>query len=355
MRHALACGIVLCALCLVNIGLAQNNNQSKDQSKTQAVPLAALGDLELAFAPVQATDRVPGAALRGVVGARSGEAYRVLLPRIAHRAVFQLSPGEQVQSGDPVVRLEGPEIHHWKLEFDAVEARYETARRRYVESRALHADGALPAERWTAIQDRYFELSLEYEHMQHFRDLLIEPATDDDETLLVGSPAAGVVSFDSRSSSHAEGAELFSVISADALRLQVETPADRAGDLLTLNVEDCSLALASVDRSARNFFVAAWSEALDGDCSWPLGTILSVQPHYAQEALVVPRSALFQWQREPHVFVHAGDRLLATPVTLLADTENGYAVAVDTALAGAELLTASVSAVQGILLGLGSE
>jgi len=322
-------------------------------ARAQEVPLSALGDLALTYADASTLDRVPGAPLRGVVRARGGEDYRVLLPRTAHRATFVVVPGQPVAAGDPVVRLEGPEIHHWALEFEAITDRYALAETRYQRNKPLYADGALPAERWTAIQDSYLETGLEYEHMRHFGELLLPD--DDEDTLLVGAPIDGLLQFDSRAPAREERAVLFSVIPGDALRLQVEVPVDRAGDLRSLTVGDCQLSIASLDRAADGFFVAAWSAPLAGACRWTPGTVLSVRPAYGADALELPRAAVFQWQREPHVFVHDGDRLQARPVTVLADTAGGYAVAREPGIAASRVLISSVSAVQGILLGLGSD
>ena len=322
-------------------------------ARAQDVPLASLGDLALRFAPATAIDRVPGAPLRGVVRARGGEDYRVLLPRTAHRATFVAVPGQHVAAGDPVVRLEGPEIHHWELEFEAITERHALAEARYARNRPLYEDGALPAERWAAIQDSFLELSLKHEHMRHFGELLLPD--DDPDTLLVGAPINGLLHFDSRTPARSEREVLFSMVPDDALHVQVEVPVDRAPSLRDLAVDNCALSIASIDRAAHGFFVAAWSEPLSGDCRWTPGTVLSVNPRYSADALVVPRAAVFQWQREAHVFVRDGQRLHARPVTVLGDTAEGYAVARDPGLADSEVLVASVSAAQGILLGLGSE
>ena len=338
----------LVAQCLVATGLVATG-----PARAQDVPLSALGDLALAYGEASVLERVPGAPLRGVVRARGGEDYRVLLPRTAHRATFVAVPGQRVAAGDPVVRLEGPEMHHWALEFEAIADRYSLAETRYERNKPLYADGALPAERWAAIQDSFLATSLEYEHMRHFGELLLPD--DDEDTLLVAAPIDGMLRFDSRAPAREERAVLFSVIPDDALRLQVEVPVDRAADLRTLTMGDCKLAIDSLDRAADGFFVVAWSVPLAGDCRRTPGTVLSVRPGYRAEALELPRAALFQWQREPHIFVRDGDRLHARPVTVLADTAGGYAVAREPALVASRVLISSVSAVQGILLGLGSD
>jgi hypothetical protein len=319
----------------------------------QELPLQALGDLEVAFATLQPTDRVPGPPLRAVVRARSGEAYRVQLPREANRVSFLAGNGEPVRRGEPVVRLEGPEIHHWRLEYEAVGQRLQTARSRYERNQSLYADGALSADRWTEIEDRFLDLKLEYEHMRHFAELLHDGS--DEHVLLVGTPQDGVVIYRSGQVAAAAGATLFEIIPDKALRLEVQAPASRAAALRTLQVADCRLPVTAVDRAAQGFFVTAWSAPLDEACPWPPGTVLSARPEYAEDGLLVPHKALFQWQREPHVLLRTGDALSARRVVLVADTEQGYAIEADDALAGREVLIRSVSAAQGMLLGLGSE
>ena len=78
-----------------------------------------------------------------------------------------------------------------------------------------------------------------------------------------------------------------------------------------------------------------------------------MQPRYDEAALLVPREAVFQWRQTPHVFLRQGNELVAQPVALIADTAGGYAIAADPELAAGEVLVRSVSAAQGILLGLG--
>lgn len=319
------------------------------------VAVSDLGDLELTFAQVTATDQIPGAPLRGEVRARGGEAVRVLLPRTAHRVVFLVSPGALVQAGEAVVRLEGPEIHHWQLEFDAVADRFAMAKARYSRNEPLYRSGALAADRWAAIQDSYLELSLEYEHMRHFGELLLPASADLPDALVVAAPEVGRVQFDSRAPAQSEAETLFTVIPTDALRLHVEVPVGRAANLRALRLHRCQLAVTAVDQQARGFFVAAWSAPVPDACGLLPGAVVTAEPTYATQALLVPRAALFQWQRDSHVLIRDEGRLMPRRVELLADTATGYAIAADPELVDADVLVTSVGAVQGLLMGLGGE
>ncbi len=323
-------------------------------SANEKVPLASLGALDIEFSKVLSVETVPGPPLRGEMRARAGEAFSVALPMTASRAAFTLSPGDQVAAGDPVVWLEGPDVEHWLSEYRALTAQLEIARQRYQRNQRLYQDNVLAAEQWADIQARYFALQLQHEHMQHFYDLLPSDGISH-QGVMLASPRAGSVVFDSRLDSISIGETAFSVVAPGTLRLHVEVPSQRSAELAGLSLPGCRLAVDRIDGVARNFFVSAWSEPTREGCPQRLGTLVSAIPLYYAAALVIPRDALFQWQGEPHVLVRSGDLLHAHRVVLIADTPQGYAIGSDEALADQDVLSRSVSAVQGILLGLGGE
>jgi hypothetical protein len=252
-----------------------------------------------------------------------------------------------------VALLEGLELHHWLLEYDALAARYDTARERYESNLPLYREGALSGDRWTGIEERYFTLRLEFQHMNHVREWLQPGPEDVPESLLARAPLDGRVLYDSSDTMLEAGDTLFEVLPGDGLRLRVEVPAGRAPDLDALAFDACEVTIDRTEEAARGFYRAAWSAPLQGACALAPGTTLSVEPRYRAQALFVPREAVFQWRQAPHVWLRRGEELVAQPVELIADTAEGYAVAADPALAGGEVLVRSVSAAQGILLGLG--
>jgi len=324
-------------------------------SAQDELALADLGDLDLAFAPVQSLERVPGPNLRASVHPDPGAAYRVLLPANVQRSRFRVAPGAPVAAGDPVVRLEGAEIHHWLLEYDALRVRFETAKRRYERNRPLYEDRALPEADWADIQERYFALRLESEHMAHFHEWLLPSPEEDGDALVLGAPVAGIVMYDSGMPALDAGDVLLEILPEDGLRLRVEAPAARSVDLTAVAFGDCEVAIERVEGTHQGLYRRAWSRPLVGACTQAPGAVLSVRPYYRLQALQLPRAAVFQWRRTPHVWLRQGERLLARPVRIVADTPDGYAVAAEAALENGEVLVRSVSAAQGMLLGLGGE
>lgn len=314
-----------------------------------------LGDLELAWANLDPMARVPGPALRAVARSGPGAALRFRLPADVQRTEFRAPPGAPVTAGDPVAVLEGLEIHHWLLEYEALERRFDTARQRYERNLPLYREGALPGDRWAEIEERYFSLRLEFEHMRHIREWLQPGPENVPDSLLASAPTSGWLLYDSRNVMLEAGATLYEILPRDELRLRVDVPAERAAQIEALAFDGCEVAVDRVEEAAQGFYRTAWSLPLADACLLGPGTALGVRPLYRAQALFVPREAVFQWRRAPHVWLRQGDSLVAQPVTLIADVPDGYAVSADPALAGGEVLTRSVSAAQGILLGLGGD
>lgn len=338
--------LLLCA------GLALS--QSLAGAEPGRVPIADLGDLNLGFAPVQQLDEVPGSAVQARVSHRSGAMYRIELPRDVRRATYRVNNGEMVEAGQPFVDLDGPEIHHLMLEYSTLETRYEAAKDRYESSLEPYRQQALREEQWVVIVDRYLQLKLEYEHMRHFQELVQESADDTDSITLV-APVDGLVRYrDSRERLMA-GTEVAGFLAADALRLRARVPAASAENLAALALPDCRLAVAAVDRVVEGFFLTAWSEPVPAGCNVTLNAIVSARPLYRQTAYAVPRTAVFTRDGEAQVLVRRGEMLESVNVSLLMPDGDDYAISADVDIGSSQVLVTSVSAVQGVLLGLGGE
>tara|TARA_R110000751_G_scaffold49002_1_gene109288 strand:+ start:8933 stop:9190 length:258 start_codon:yes stop_codon:yes gene_type:complete len=85
-----------------------------------------------------------------------------------------------------------------------------------------------------------------------------------------------------------------------------------------------------------------------------------VTPFYTQIAYRVPKLAIFSWDADQYIFVKQDSMLVSLQVNLLSSDANYYIVQLqqsDNPLTEGkiEVLVSSVSAVQGVLLGLGSE
>lgn len=319
-----------------------------------SVTLGQLGLLDVEFATVGALDRYEGQPLAARVSFRPGEAIHLVTPYRVQQISYLVEPGDTVSTGQPIAVLAGPEIHHFLTEFAVTEQRLALTEQRYERNRKLYQQQAIDEARWIEISDAYMALKLEYEHLRHFRELLSEDAEGDDRVVL-NSPAAGLIRYDRESPGLDSGEELALLVPAGALRLQVSVPLRHRDGLTALATRDCELAVARVSGIARDFFVEAWSEPVQEQCGLLPGQRLMVQAVYSNRAYRLPREAVFQWQGEPSVLLRQEDRLVTVSVELLSADSLGYTVRCPTDIAGGEVLTTSVSAVQGILLGLGGE
>jgi hypothetical protein len=338
MRATLFLALLACAL----PGLAQS------------VATANLGALELAFERVSAGDGFAGLPLASEVTFRPGEALSLVTPSRIQQINYQVAPGEEVAPGQPIAVMAGPEIHHFLTEFEVVVQRYENARRRFERNRELYRKQAIDEARWIEISDNYYTLQLEYEHLRHFHALLRQDGSDPEEITFV-APAAGRVQYTQERPGIAEGGELALILPPGSLRLRVAVPiGDRYG-LARLQHGACELPVASISRIADGFFLRAWSAPLDASCDLLPGQQLMVTPFYAVDGYEIPRQALLHWETRPAVLLHRGDQLQLVPVEILGSTPSGYYVTSDADLAGREILVTSVSAVQGVLMGLGGE
>lgn len=319
-----------------------------------SVSVHDLGDLNLSFASVRRLEEVPGPALQARATHRGGALYRVELPRDVRRATFLVANGETVSAGQPFVVLDGPEIHHLLLEYDTLQIRYQSAKDRFERSRESYQQQALREDQWVAISDRYLELQLEFEHMRHFQEL-VRTSTDQSEAIILVAPIDGRIHYRDNGDRLVSGTELAGFLAADAMRLRVRVPMGSTENLAALELSECRLPVAAVDHVAEGFFVTAWSEPIPAQCALTLNATLSARPLYRRSAYAVPRSAVFTRDGQTQVLVRRGDVLEAIPVSLLMPDGDSYAMSAANDLAGSEVLVTSVSAVQGILLGLGGK
>ncbi len=320
----------------------------------QRISTADTGALALAYAGVTRQAGFDGQPLLAEVTHRPGEAVSVITPYRVQQIRYRVDPGAEVAAGEVIAELAGPEVHHFMQEYEVAGQRLEIARRRYQSNRDLYRSQAIGEARWSEISEAFFEASLAYEHMRHFRDL-VRPAEDDDHAVLLTAPAAGLVHFTRDRPGVAPGGELMVIIPRAVLRLRVSVPLERRGDIAALATGACTAAVASVDGVAERYFAEAWSEPIDPGCGLVPGQWLQVTPHYRGNFCVIPGPALLRHEGGNAVFLRDGDALVLEPVTLVGSSEAGYVVRCGAELDGREVLVSSVSAVQGMLLGLGGE
>jgi hypothetical protein len=321
----------------------------------QTIELAALGSLDLAFEPAVPVTVYPGQPVGGEVTFRQGEAFNVPSPGRVQQIEYLVEPGTPVAQGQPFAVLRGPEMHHLEMNYESSQALAATAERRFRSNKALYERKAISESQWLDISEQYYALMLEYEHMRHFFELVISPDEDQD-SLTLGAPMAGLIVYDSAERGVEEGDSIAAFAPAGTVRLKVALPAAISGDVTAVRVGECRLPIERVSAMTEGFFVQAWTRPLQDSCPLMLGQqVLATPMIRSANTYRLPRSAVFQLAHENYVLVRSGDTLTAEAVELLGSEGDNYLLRASAGLDRADVLVASVSAVQGILLGLGGE
>jgi hypothetical protein len=321
---------------------------------TQEVDLAALGEIELVYEQPDLLQFYPAQQVSAEVGFRHGEAFAVLAPRRIQQVQYLVLPGGPVQAGQAFAVLRGPEIHHFLSEFEVSRKLLEAAEKRFNSNKILYERKSINEGLWLEITEQYYAARLEYQHMRHFNDLVV--ATDEKaDTITLAAPVSGLVDYAPDYSGIRTGESIALFLPEDIVRLRVELPVQLRSDVAFLQMPACKLDLDSVSARVNGFFVAAWTEPLRPGCNLMLGQHLLVTPYIRAEVYQLASSAVFQWQNSTYILMRNGSALVAAEVEVLGAVGADSLVRSGTALQDRDILVSSVSAVQGILLGLGGE
>ncbi|PBQ26710.1 hypothetical protein [Shewanella algae] len=319
----------------------------------QEISVADLGKLTLSFTSVNQVQQIEAAPVPAILAAQPGSSFYLTAPETIQQRRWLVAEGEWVDEGQALVQLKGAEIAHFQLQFAAAEAAFKLAKQRYDRNQKLRANGAIGAETWSQISRQYFDTLLQYEHLQHFSELL-KPG-DNPETLILHAPMAGLLQYGDSSEPLMSGAPLLGILPADELRLKLRLPLAQKDSVNAVMAGECQLQISRKDQLAKRGFVDTWSQAVPPSCGLQPGQQLQVIPLQAINALVVPKQSLYSWGTGSQVLSHSQNKLRPTDVQVIGASADSYFLAPNETLVDAEVLSDSVAAVKGILLGLGGE
>lgn len=318
------------------------------------VDIDSLGSLVLEFAQGRSANLYPAPPVSARAGFRGGDAFSLVSPGRVQQIDYLVAVGQQVQAGQPFAILRGPEMHHLQIEYQAAGELLEVAQDRYDSNKALFARKAIRADQWLEVSENYFAAQLEYEHLRHFYELVADNQDDPDAITLV-APSDSLLDYDNSRRTVEAGERIASFIPQGAVRVQLSLPNAMREDAAYLETGKCRLAIEQIGAITQGFFVSAWTEPLKQECELIPGQQLLATPLLRTSAYAVPRSAVFQWGEGSYVILRQGEALLPVPVMLLASQGPDYILQSETELQGRAVLVSSVSAVQGVLMGLGGE
>ncbi len=325
-----------------------------DSTLAQTIPLDQLLRLDARFQSISSVSNQRGEQLNATVSYQAGDAYTLLAPRTVQQLDLLIANGTAVRSKQAFATLRGPELHHFLLEFRVNVERMRDAKRRFDRNKVLYEKNAISAQQWKEISADYYEIYLEHEHMQHFYYLVLDEDEERDQ-ITIAAPIDGRISFSTASQYIEQGEPIASFIPEAAIRLHVLVPLHYQESLHKLSVGDCELAIDERSSLAEGFFIQAWTEPLTEQCPYMLGQTLLVTPKLEANAYKIPKSAVFRWSQRNAVFVLADDQLTLAYIKLIGEEEGDYIATAERPLHDQQVLSSSISAVQGILLGLGGE
>lgn len=320
----------------------------------QEVDIASLGKLELIYDKARIAQHYPGQQVAAEVAFKKGEAFTVVAPGRIQQIEYLVEVGSSIARGEPLAVLRGPEIHHLLFEFEASKKMLEAAERRFNSNKILYERKSIRESQWIEVAEKYYAAQLEYEHMRHFTDMVIS-IDETTDSITLAAPTAGIVDYSPEYGGIKTGESIAVIVPEEIIRLEVAVPAALRNDLAFLKMPDCQLDIVSVGAKLDGFFVTGWTEPLKAECNLLLGQHLLATPFMRAEVYQVATSAVFQWQKSSYILVRAGDMLSAVEVDPVGAIGTDYLVQTKASLQDKDILVSSVSAVQGILLGLGGE
>lgn len=320
----------------------------------ESVELSSLGKLTLSYVNVTPSSVARGNQLIAVVAEKKGSALTLSTPANIQQISYLLSSGEKINEGQDFAVLKGAEIHHFIAEYKVNKTLLALTKKRFNKNKSLFNKNLIDESKWLTISKNYFETMLEFEHMDHFYEH-ISSINESEHSVTLKAPVGGVFIRADNNSKLSVGNIIASFIPNTALRLKLQLPASLINTISYVESNTCKLNIANKNQLAVGAFVEVWSETIKDGCQFLLGQKMMVYPFLKQQAYVLPKSAVFSLAGSDKVFIKIKQQLKSVDVSLLSSVGNNYLLSSQTDLNDTQVLTTSVSAVQGVLMGLGGE
>lgn len=322
-------------------------------SAQDSLSIDDLGGLALEFEPAAAAAERPGTALLLEVRPYPGDAFELRLPFQPNRIQPLVPQGAAVAAGTAIARVRGPEVGLWLAQARATQRRFAEVRKRYEANRPLYEQGALSSATWSEISAQYLDLEETVRHIDHALEVL-QPSGLDEGSAALSVPVAGRVEFTRDAPGGMTGEQrIATIVSDDALRLVGRVAIDEVDEALALVTDGCRVAVAHVEQQAQRLYRQIWSDHLGACPDLARGALRSGYLVHAFDGQRVPRAAVFRLEGQAGVVVRQANRLRFVAVTIASEDRDVFYLRGEGLSTGAPVLVRSVSAVQGLLLGIG--
>ncbi len=321
---------------------------------TTAISIKELKKLRLEYVTPGVKKEYPGQNLAAEVDIRSGEDFILYAPATIQQIHFTVVNGQEVAKGDPIAILSGPEIHHFVTEFEFNKQLMVLLEARYKKNKKLLQQKTINEKKWIELSKEYLAVKLEFGHMSHFMEL-VSNINEDDDSLTVIAPEGGLINITKNDGHFTIDEAIFSIVPIKSVRLKISLPIKFKKVINRVKTDNCSLSVISVSGIAEQSFVTAWTQTIKSECQLSLGERITVTPSYALQAWVVPKQSIFNWDEKNQILIKNGQFIEMAEVTIHGAKDNQYFISTKHPLQGKQILNSSVSAVKGILQGLGGE
>ncbi|MBT1449313.1 hypothetical protein KJ365_00340 [Glaciecola sp. XM2] len=310
-----------------------------------------LGQLKQETAPITAIKTFSGSPVIAEVISLPGQAYVLTSPMNVQQIQYLAGIGQALKKGEKFAVLRGPEVHHYHSQYQIYKRLHTQSKALYENNQKLFNSKAINEGAWLQISQQYYDVKLAYDEYVHFFEY-VSNFDDDTESLTLVAPINGIVSYEATQSTEM-GHILARFIPRQSLVFKLRIPFNDTREIASIDAPQCKLTISSVNQQLDGYYQTAWSEPLKNNCKASLGASVSVTPHYKTDAYLTNKQSVFNWQGDNYIFLKNGDAYRAVKITILGTQQQQYVIQSDSPLTDKSALVSSVSAAQGILMGLG--
>ncbi|WP_406668124.1 hypothetical protein [Gallaecimonas sp. GXIMD1310] len=317
------------------------------------IVFAANAAWQVNWATATPVQEVPLLAVPAKVVVTQADRKRLSLPMATVVHQWLIVDGQQVQAGQPVVKLSGADLASLQSRLELAEHHAKAAKDRLVRNQSRYDTGDITRQTWMEWHHDAHTSDLEYQQLLAIQgQLQLWQGKAEGRDWVLSAPTDGVVQINGVSGAHlAAGSQILELLPANRQRLSFALPDHLSA--MTVHIDKCITDVALGGGQSDGLRRQWLSAPLAPECRQPPGRYLEVTPWMAVNAYRIPRQSLFQWQAGDAVVVKTESGFAAEPVTVLSD--DGQWLYVQGELTGKQLASASVAALKGMLMGMGGE
>jgi len=320
-------------------------------SQNMSVSADKVGELSLQTSAIESVSSYTGKDVMATVAILPGQSYIFKSPINVQRIEYLKGVGDTVEINEAFAIIQGPEVHHFYKTYQMTKVLFAQTQTLFNNSKNLYQRKSLSEQAWLDISNQYNDIKMEFDELNHFFDLVIS-VDESSDALTLAAPMAGIIQYNLPSALDV-ATTIASFTPPQAIRLRVNLPINKTQNVLSISSDYCQLAIDFTENANTAFYQTSWTKALTNDCAFVVGQILSATPEYQTNAYKIKQSSVFNWEGDNYIFIQEQQNYMAVKVLLIASHADSYVVKSPVSLINKNVLVSSVSAMQGILLGLG--